>query len=255
MLWKIDDSSSKKKVTHEIIEPQTDKAAVKNFLKGRALIGQGKEDEAIKALSKAIEKYERHAFAYERRGMVNYKFKNYKDAIYDFSKSIDLNPSNPLAYYGRAKVRMVLDEKELAAKDFTMAAKTSIPLQSIHIKSRRQKAELLVELGQGESAEFDLKFLSNRTYEESDSFFPYHKSVCYAYGKLLLELEKPTEAISIFEKVMSMPDGSVKIDKADLLMNYGVALQKSGKKGFKKNWKNAAELGSKEAKNLLIEFA
>ena len=256
MMWKIDDSSSKKKITHELIEPKTDKVAVKSFLKGRELVDQeGKEDEAIKALSKAIEKYERHSLAYERRGLVNYKFKNYQDAIYDFSKSIDLNPNNPQAYYGRARVKMILKDLEAAAKDLGMAVKTSIPLQAIHNKARKEKAELLLKLGQPEKAEFDLKFLSNRKVEETDPFFPHQKAVRYAYGKVLLELEKPVEAISVFETVMAMEDGKTTIKKADLLLHYGVALQQSGKKGFKKNWKNAAELGSKKAKDLLLEFA
>ena len=256
MLWKIDDSTSKKKVTHKIIEPVTDKVAVKSFIKGRDLVEQkGKENEAIQALSKAIEKYERHSLAYERRGLVNYKFKNYEDAIYDFSKSIDLNPNNPQAYYGRARVKIILKDREAAVKDLDMAVKTSIPLQAIHNKSRLEKAELLTKLGQSEKAEFDLKFLSNRKYDDADPFSKNHKYICFNYGKLLLKLEKPIEAITIFEKVMAMPDGKKKIAQADILLNYGVALQKSGKKGFKKNWKNAAELGSKKAKDLLLEFA
>ena len=81
MLWKIDDSGKRKKITSVIVEPETDKVAVKSFIKGRALADQkGKENEAMQALSKAIEKYERHSLAYERRGCLLYTSPSPRDA-------------------------------------------------------------------------------------------------------------------------------------------------------------------------------
>ena len=77
---------------HGIVEPRSDRSAVQAYLKGRELLEKkGKEDEAIKSLTKAIEKYDRHAQAYERRGHINFQLKNYDDAIYDFTKSIDFS--------------------------------------------------------------------------------------------------------------------------------------------------------------------
>jgi len=257
MLWKIDDSGKRKKITSVIVEPETDKVAVKSFIKGRALADQkGKENEAMQALSKAIEKYERHSLAYERRGIVNLKFKNYKDAIYDFSKSIDLNPNYAQPYYGRAKVKLIQKDLEAAVKDLDSTIKMSIPLQTIHIKARKLKTETLKKMGQIEKTEGDLRFLSNRKFDKTDSFYPFLQQTCFEYGKVLLKVDKPVDALVAFEKAMviEVPKKNA-VKESELLLHYGVALQKAGKKGFKKNWKSAAELGSKKAKALLLEHA
>jgi len=156
-LWKIKESGKTRKIEHIQIEPETDKAAVQSFLKGKKLEEEGKTTEAMVALNKAIEKYERHALAYERRGLINFKFKNYKDAIYDFSKSIDLNPNNAEPFYGRAMVNLTLKDKESAVADLGLAVKNSIPLQPIHNKARKMKAEMWLELGKA----IHLKFTQN----------------------------------------------------------------------------------------------
>lgn len=98
--WMTDDG---KVIKHKVVEPRSDKAAVQAFITGRKLVKEvGRETEAKKALSQAIEKFERHAKAYERRGFVNFQLENYADALYDYNKSIDINPGNPDAFLGRA---------------------------------------------------------------------------------------------------------------------------------------------------------
>jgi Tfp pilus assembly protein PilF len=75
-------------------------------------------EEASIALSNAIEKYERHAAAFERRGYVNYKLKNFNDAHYDFSKSIAINPIAPEPFYGRGKIHMIKNEWQACCRRF-----------------------------------------------------------------------------------------------------------------------------------------
>ncbi len=99
------------------------------------------ELEASEALSKAIEKYERHALAYERRGYVNYKLKNFNDALHDFSKSIRINPNNPEPYYGSGKVKMLKNDWDGAIQDFDQAIKRSLALQPLHWLARLKKGE------------------------------------------------------------------------------------------------------------------
>ena len=254
-LWKIGGEGEQKRIEHELIEPKTDKVAVQSFIKGKALIDQdGMENEAMAALNKAIEKYERHSFAYERRGLVNFKFKNYKDALYDFTKSIDLNPHYAAPYYGRALVKLTLEEEAGAISDLAGAIKNSIPLQSIHIKARKLKAELLVKKGAFDKAENDLRFLALRKYEATDPFYKHVPQIIYDYGNALIALDKNVEAIAVFEKLMTLENLPKGINKGELLCRYGTALHRAGKKGFKKNWKSAAELGSKEAKELLSNY-
>ncbi len=125
------------------IEPQSDKSAVVEFIRGRDLVQQGGMEMASEALSSAISKFERNALAYERRGYVNYKLKNFKDALYDFSKSIGINPNNPEPYYGCGKVKMIMNDWDNAILDFDAAIKGSLAVQPLHWLARLRKGECM----------------------------------------------------------------------------------------------------------------
>ena len=252
MMWKIDESGDKKKVSSVLIEPKTDKAAVQEFLKGRELTEtKGKESEAMEALNRAIDKYERHALAYERRGYVNLQLRNYNDAIYDFSKSIDLNPNNSDPYFGRALVNINKKNYETAIMDFEEAIKNSIPLQPLYWKAGRMKGEVLLKIENFELALKEFKFFLARKFDNEDPNFPYRKSAYYNYGLCLIETENYAEALKAFENALACEVGKDLVSDAEILVNHGLALHRSGKNGFKKDWKEAASMGSKHAEELL----
>lgn len=165
------------------IEPSSDKAAVAMYNQGCAFLQQGGMVEASEALNIAIEKYERHAMAYERRGYVNYKLKNYKDALYDFSKSIDLYPNNAEPYYGRGKVKMLKNDWENAVQDFDHAIKRSLPLQHIYWLSRLRKGESLYHAKRFVEAAVELKFFLQRQFSETDPNFRYRPKAEYLMGE------------------------------------------------------------------------
>ncbi|MCB0527515.1 MAG: tetratricopeptide repeat protein [Saprospiraceae bacterium] len=150
------------------IEPQSDKTAVSEYIRGRELAKQGGMEMASEALSNAISKYERHALAYERRGYVNYKLKNFNDALYDFSKSIDINSVNPEPHYGRGKIRMLKNEWENAVQDFDNAIKRSLAVQPIHWLARLRKGDSLYHAKRYAEAIPELKFFMQRKFSESD---------------------------------------------------------------------------------------
>ncbi len=168
------------------IEPSSDKASVAMYRQGCALVQEGGMTEASEALNIAIEKYERHALAYERRGYVNYKLKNFKDALYDFSKSIDLYPNNPEPYYGRGKVKMLKNEWDGAAQDFDHTIKRSLPLQHIYWLARLRKGESLHHGKKYSEAIAELKLFLQRTFAETDPNFRYRSKAEY----LLAESQK-----------------------------------------------------------------
>jgi tetratricopeptide (TPR) repeat protein len=238
---------------HQHIEPNSDKVAVQSYLKGRRLIKEsGKESEAKAALSRAIEKFERHALAYERRGHVNFVLKNYEDALYDFSKSIDINPRNAEAYLGRAFVYIKKENYEAAINDLGQVIKQSIPLQPFYWKGRRIKAELHIKLEQWEAAIKELEVLfSRKQFAEDNSNFKWRRKAFFDYGKALLETKAYKEAIEAFNQALEAPAGPAKIQSAAILLHRGLALQKSGGDGFRKDWKAAADKGSKKAVELL----
>ncbi|HFB99260.1 MAG TPA: tetratricopeptide repeat protein [Phaeodactylibacter sp.] len=237
---------------HGIIEPKSDRSAVQAFLKGRDLLTKkGKEDEAIKSLTKAIEKYDRHAQAYERRGFINFKLKNYDDAIYDFTKSIDYSPSNPQPYLGRGNILKLKKDYAAAIKDFDMAIKTSIPLEPIYWQSRRYKAACHLSLKDYKAALPDLKFFCNRTFKNGDPNVDYKRAMWFDYGKALLQVGEYESAFIAFDTVMNIESGKDRISEADKFLYRGIAREKAGKNGFLKDWKEAQKLGSKKATQLL----
>jgi len=236
-------------LNHGIVEPKSDKIAVQAFLRGRELMGQkGKEIEAKEALNKAIAKYERHAQAYERRGFINFELKNYDDAIYDFSKSIDISPMNPDPYFGRARIKVFQKDWEGAIQDFDKAIKMSIPLQPIYWKARRMKGECHLKIDDYAGALNDFKFYSTRRFKADDPNFQWQRFATYHYGRALLATEQYEAAVNAFTKAMAMEVGVEKAPDGEIHMFRGDARKKAGKTGYLKDWQEALRQGYKDAK-------
>ena len=219
--WKLDNGAL---VEHAFLEPKGDKTAVQSYLRGRELLVQGQQTEARDALSAAIEKFTRHALAYERRGYVNYKLGNVSDALYDFSKSIDIYPHSPDAYMGRAIVRLHQKSYAAAASDLDMAIKTSIPHQPIHWRARRMKGECHVELNEYAKAEFELKLVTNKTFNIDDSNAAWQPTAYYNYGRALYGNGKFKEAFQAADKARNLAVEP----SADMLQFVHTAAEKAG---------------------------
>lgn len=236
----------------ETLEPDSDKGAVQSFVKGRKLVKvKGKEEEAISALSSAIEKYSRHAQAYERRAKVNFIMKNYHDAIRDYNKCIGIDPTIPTAYYGKAKIHILKEEWSLAIENLEESIKKSIALQTLYWKSRRLKADCHMALKEWQNAAFDLKLYTNRNFTKEDPNRFWLRSSFYKYGIVLMHLEEFADALKAFDKALGLPHNEDGLNEADILTQRGLAKQKSGKTGFSKDIKEAAAKGGVKAKNLL----
>ncbi len=233
------------------IEPKGDKAVVQKYQAAISLVDEGKEEEAMKELTKAIELYDKHAQAYERRGYVNYILKKYTDAERDFSKSVALDRSNSPAYYGRARIKMMREEWSGAIDDLKMAIKTSLALQDIHWSARRLKGECHMKLEQFKEAEFEFRFFNGRQFRSSSPNSAYKRWSLYNYGKVMIALEKYADALEIFDKVLGMPKGQDQISDAEVLLKRGIARKNAGKNGFMSDWNEAKKLGSDQASKLL----
>lgn len=246
--WKIGGA----KPEYKLIEPKGDKVAVQAFLKGRELIKiKGKEAEAKKALSRAIDKFARHALAYERRGYINFRLRNYDDAMYDFTKSININQRNPESRLGRARVKILKGDLQGAIEDLGEAVKQSIPLQPIYWTARRLKSECHIELEEFDKAIFELKLFTKRQFKTDNPNYKWRKNAFFNYGKSLLEVGEYASAIQAFNEAVKIEEGKEHTPEADQFLYRGIALKKAGKKGFVKDWKEAAGLGSTKAAELL----
>ncbi len=250
--WLID---SGKVLRHKMVEPQSDKIAVQEYIRGKKLIGtKGKEKEAIQALNLAIERYERHSQAYERRGYINYTLKNYKDAMDDFNKSLQFDEHNALAYFGRAQVYLHQDNIRMTIENLGLTIQKSLALQMVHWQARYQKGEIHYNLKEFKEAAFELKLFSERVFDPSDINFTKKREAAYMYGKILMEQEHFEEAAGRFNAAISAWDEDVKgskISKADILLQRGLAKKLAGKNGFMADVKEAATLGNKEAQKML----
>ena len=253
--WMVDSGSVLKM---EIIEPVGQKEAVQEYLRGRTLIStRGKEEEAASALTRAIEKYAKHALAYERRGITNYYLKNYKDAFYDFSKSIDINPSNGDPYYGRAKIRIINGELDKAIEDFSSAINRTVPLLAIYHRAFFNRGECYYQLGKFAEAEKDLAFYLNRKHHFDADTKSKDTRAFQILGTIQLEKNEFVSAIESFTKaIMSKPADVAKLKhiERDALYARGYAKYKAGKKEYMPDLKAAAELGSTSALEFLKEI-
>ncbi|MEM8523800.1 MAG: tetratricopeptide repeat protein [Bacteroidota bacterium] len=203
--WRVE---SGKVLEHEVIEPTSDKTAIRAYMKGRQMMDEeGRMEEAKQALDKAIKKFERHALAYERRGYINFLLKNYDDAVYDYTKSISLYGHNAKPYYGRAMIKIIQKDLAGAIEDLDKAIKTSIALEPIYWRSRKIKGECHIELEEYSKAEFEFKLFTKRNFAEADPNRQALKDAYFSFGKTLLEVGKPTEALKALDTAKTLKEG------------------------------------------------
>ncbi len=251
--WLVEDG---KVLKQRLIEPKGDKVAVQSFLEGRQLVAEsGRETEAKEALSKAIEKFARHALAYERRGHVNYLLHNFDDAIYDFTKSIDINSNNADPYLGRALVYLSLGKLDEAIADLEQATRNSIPLQPVYWQARRIKGESHLKLEEYQKAALELKLFTRRAFAPDNPNYSRRRKAFLDYGKALLGLGEYADAVKIFNQALQVEGDLDDQLEAEQLLLRGIALQKSGQTGYQKDWEEAASRGSRRAAELLAEMA
>jgi len=252
-LWLLDEG----KILHfRNLQPDSDKAAVQSYIKGKSLSDKkGKEEEALISLNKAIEKYDRHAQAYERRARVNFMLKKDHDALRDYNKSIGLDPDNPYAYFGKGEVHIKREEFQEATEAIGLAIKKSVALQAIHWKARKLKGKIHIMLKEYKKAQFELKLFTNRKFPEDHPMLPHKNDAFFDYGIALMELEEFDDAVAAFESSLDLDAADGKKVNPKRLRFRGIAKHKAGKNGFKKDIKEAADLGDKEAAKLLKALA
>ncbi len=248
-IWRIREG---KETEHILLEPKGDRSATQAFLRGRELIGQeGKESEAREALSEAIDRFARHATAYERRGFVNYRSGKFDDAIKDYNKSLDINTSQSGSYYGRGLIQMRRSNWKAATADFTEVIRHTIPHQSMYWQARCLKGDCLLQQQQYEEAIKEYKFFLNRRRMRNDHLVHWERRIAYNYGKALMELGQAKEAHEAFKQaIQSKADPKAPSDP-EILVQRGIAARQLGEKTFVDDWKKAATKGSRRAVELL----
>jgi tetratricopeptide (TPR) repeat protein len=239
------------KSTELVIEPKTDKTAIIEYWTGCNQIANDGMEDASAALTRAIDKYVRHALAYERRGYVNYKLGNFKDALYDFSKSIDINPNNPEPHYGRGKVRMLKNEWELAAQDFDATIKRSIALQPIYWLARLKRGECLLHAKDHKGAVAELQLFLKRDFTADNPNFRRRRRAWYLLGRSFAGLGDANAALDAINQALKITEGAELLPESEALLQRAIVSRDAGKPDYVKDLNEAARLGNKEAALLL----
>lgn len=235
------------------IEPKSDKAVVKNFQEGKSLVSvEGKEEEALKLLSKAIELYDKHSQAYERRGYLNYVLKNFHDAERDFSKSINWDEGNAAAHLGIGRIKMRKKEYKEALKSLESAIKFSLALQDIHWHARRLKADCLMHLEEYTKAEFELRFFNKRHFDVDSRNSRHKKASLYKYALVQKKLGNESAALDALKEALKVDQESQKyVTDGDIYLEMALSKKELGKNGHLADLKRAVKLGNTRAKGIL----
>ena len=192
---------------HYHIEPKGEKSCIMLYQSGKKASEQkGSEQEAIRILTEAIEKYERHSQAYTQRGYVNFTLKNYDDALYDFRKAISFDQLNSSAHYGVARSLMIKNKFADAILSLEETTKSSIALQSIYWAARRSKGFCHLELKEYDKAINEFRLVTNREFKKEDSNYKHLPMVWFNYGKAFFATGQLDLALDAFDRSVSFED-------------------------------------------------
>ena len=98
-------------------------ASCENYYYSQAekLSADGKYQESIVLLDKVIKKNPRHVYALIDRGTYKSRLEDYNGAIEDYTKAIEVESVNALAYFNRGILKAELDNYIGAIEDYTKA--------------------------------------------------------------------------------------------------------------------------------------
>ena len=78
----------------------------------------------------------KYAFAYNNRGNAKYKQKDFKGAVTDYDKAIELNPAYGFAYLNRGIAKEMLRDSKGACTDWKKSAELGVSNASNYVKQQ-----------------------------------------------------------------------------------------------------------------------
>jgi len=89
------------------------------FMQGLNFWRLGKRNDAIFSFSKCIEIDPEDASAFYSRGLVNYELEKYQQAISDYDRAIQIKPNSPGPHYARGQAKVELKDIQGAIEDYS----------------------------------------------------------------------------------------------------------------------------------------
>ncbi len=162
------------------------------FWKGRAEYARGDYEEAIKSYSKAIELNPKDDVAYNNRGSAKNRLGHWKEAIEDFDEAINIKPGNGVAWSNRGAVKDHLGLHKEAIKDLDEAIRINAENDSAW--SNRGMAK--DHLKQPKAAIKDFK--------QAIKINPKNVSAWTNLGGVKIDLGEAEEAIQHFDRALEL---------------------------------------------------
>jgi Flp pilus assembly protein TadD len=147
---------------------------------------------AVKEYTKAIESNSKDALAYHNRAIAYFRLGKYRQAVDDFTNAIKLDPKNATVYYNRAIAYGALGEPKQAIEDGTKA----VQLNGKDVNAYLNRGIDYMALGDGDRAVKDL----NTAIE----FSPQDAAAYYARGVAYHKIGSKALALKDFKKAAQM---------------------------------------------------
>ncbi|MBI4522546.1 MAG: tetratricopeptide repeat protein [Deltaproteobacteria bacterium] len=166
----------------------------KNYLAaGIALYGKGELNFALQAFTKSIELDPNEPLAYINRGVVRYRLGDLEGALADQTKAIGLNPRQAEAFLNRGDVRRAKKDLDGAIADYTEAI--NLQPKSASGYNNRGLARVSKSDADGALADFNEALKLNPLYPQ-------------AYiNRAVIHLAKATRALEEAQSKTDTPDG------------------------------------------------
>ncbi|UTW60669.1 tetratricopeptide repeat protein [bacterium SCSIO 12741] len=124
-----------------------------HYEKGMTLYREGKLQEALEALSQALNEEPENAYWLSDRGVCFFHQKKFKEALEDMNRAQKLQPNNPYRYSSRAYIRDVMGDTQGAVEDYQKA----VHLDPEDAIAHNNLGMLLEKLGRKQEAEKSIK--------------------------------------------------------------------------------------------------
>ena len=153
-----------------------------------------KEDDALLHLTQAINLGSHWAGDYINRGIIFYKKNNFRGALTDYDKAIELSPADPQCYYNRGILRAELGDYNNALEDLCSA----IDKAPEKTEMRYQRGLVYLQLAQWTAAKADFDSLISR--------YPYFLPSYYLAAQAATALDDPKTAFLYQKKAHELEE-------------------------------------------------
>ncbi len=172
---------------------------------------------------------------YNMRGVAYADLGNFKQAIEDYGRAIEIEPGYPEAYYNRGKDYTELGNFKKAVEDYTKA----IAIKPDYAMAYNGRGNAYFDLGNQREAIAD--------YARAIEIKPDYLDAYFNRGNTYVHLGNYQEAIRDYSRAIE-----IKPDYTGAYKNRGIAYMKSGNNTLAVNdLKTAAKSGDEQAKNFL----